>query len=61
MDEQLVFVKWSEIEALFSPRHSKDKTSGRSWALLEQQDKMTTPEVKETSPDCQAQKHYLGV
>ena len=30
MDEQLVFVKWSEIEALFSPRHSKDKASGKS-------------------------------
>ena len=35
MDEQLVFVKWSEIEAFFSPRHSKDKASGKSWALLE--------------------------
>ena len=27
---QLVFVKWSKTEALFSPRHSKDKTSCKS-------------------------------
>ena len=26
----LVFVKWSRIQALFSPRHSKDKASGKS-------------------------------
>ena len=31
---QLVFVKWSKTEALLSPRHSKDKASGRSLALL---------------------------
>ena len=61
MDEQLVFVKWSEIEAFFSPRHSKDKARGKSWALPEYQDKMTTPEVKELPLTAQAQKHYLGV
>lgn len=31
---QLIFIKWSKIEALSSPRHSKDKPSGRSWILL---------------------------
>ena len=28
---QLVFAKWSKIEALFSPRHSKDKVSLFCW------------------------------
>ena len=27
---QLVYVKWNKIEALVSPKHSKDKASGRS-------------------------------
>ena len=49
---QLAFVKWSRTEALFSPRHSKDKASGRSWALLKQRDKAVTPEVEEDFPVC---------
>ena len=28
--EHLVFVKWSKIQALFSPRHCKDKAGGKS-------------------------------
>ena len=27
---QLVFVKWSKTEALFSPGHSQDKASGKA-------------------------------
>ena len=48
----LLFVEWSKIQALFSPRHSKDKASGKSWALLKQRDKVPTPEVKEDFPVC---------
>ena len=40
-------VKWSKIQALFSTRHSKDKASGKNWALLKQRNKMSTSEIKE--------------
>ena len=46
---QLVFVKWRKIQALFSLRHSKGKTYGKSWALLKQR-YVPTPEVKERLP-----------
>ena len=45
----LVFVKWSKIQALFSPRHSKDKSRDKSRTLLKQRDKVPTLEVKEGS------------
>ena len=45
-----VFVKRSKIQALFSPKHSSDKASGKSGALLKQKDKVPTPEVKGNFP-----------
>ena len=50
--EHLVFVKRSKTEPLFSPRHSKDRASGKSWAVLKQRDKVASPEVKEDFPVC---------
>ena len=46
----LVFVKSSKIQALFIPRHSKDKASGKSGALLKQRDKVPTPEFNKDVP-----------
>ena len=57
----LVFVKWSKIQALFSPRHSKDKASGKSWALLKQRDKVALLRSKKTSLFTHAQEDFLGV
>ena len=57
----LVFVKWNKIQALFSLRYSKDKASGKSWALLEQKDKVPPPEVKESLPVCTCAGRLLGV
>ena len=56
----LVFVKWSKIQAFFSPRHSKDKASDKSRALLEQRDKVSTPEVKEDFSVCMCSGRLLG-
>ena len=46
----MLFVIGSKIQALFSPRDSKDKSSGKHWALLKHRDKVPTPEVKEDFP-----------
>ena len=54
-------VKWSKTEPLFSTRHSKDKASGKSCALLKQRDKVPTPEVKEDFPVCICEGMLLGV
>ena len=56
----LVFVKWSKTDALFSPRHSKDKTSGKSWALLKYRNKVPTPQVKEDFTVCTCAGRLLG-
>ena len=56
----LVFVKWNKIQAFFSPRHSKDKASGKSWALLKQRDKGPVPEVREDFPICTQEERPLG-
>ena len=56
----LVFVKWSKTELLFSPRSSKDKASGKSWALLKQRDKVPALEVKEDFPVCTCAGRLLG-
>ena len=56
----LVFVKWNKIQALFLPRHSKDKASGKSRALLEQRNKVSTLEVKEDFSICMCSGRLLG-
>ena len=55
----LVFVKQSKTELLFPPRHSKDKASGKSGALLKQRDKVPIPEVKDC-PVCTCTGRLLG-
>ena len=57
----LVVIKWSKTEPLFSPRHSKDKASGKNWAQLKQRDKVPTAEVKEDFPVCMAQESFFGL
>ena len=57
----LVVIKWSKTEPLFSPRHSKDKASGKNWAQLKQRDKVPTAEVKEDFPVCTCEGMLLGV
>ena len=44
---------------LFSPSDSKDKASGKSWALLKQRDKVPIPEVKDC-PVCTCTGRLLG-
>ena len=56
----LVFIKWNKILALFSPRRSKDKAYGRSWALLKQRDKVPTPKAKENFPVYTCTARLLG-
>ena len=53
-------VKWSKTEPLFSTRHSKDKASGKSCALLKQRDKVPTPEVNEDFCVCTCSGKLLG-
>ena len=48
----LVFVKWSKIQALFSPRYSKGKSRGKSWTLLKQRDEVPTLDLKEGFTVC---------
>ena len=56
----LVLIKWSKIGALFSPRLSKDKARGKTWALLKQRDKVPAPEVKEDFPVSTCTGRFLG-
>ena len=57
----LVFVKQSKTELLFPPRHSKDKASGKSGALLKQRDKVPTLRSRKTSLSVHAQEAFCGL
>ena len=56
----LVYVKSSKIQALFIPRHSKDKASGKSGALLKQRDKVPTPDFSKDVPVYTCSGRLLG-